>query len=249
MGSALTAYADLLERFAIATTGRMRRGQHGAVLAISGAPFGSLNTIFSPSPDPSPDELAALAGSENWDVPWSIQVPGVPSPLVTEVAARHGLTEVTPQPLMIRPAGQGLPTDPPIDSLNVRPVSADELGLYTETLAAGFEVPYEAFGWLNVPSITKIEGVTLDLVELGGVPVGTGMTAVSGDLTGIFNVSTLPRYRRRGYGRAVTMEMIRRGFAAGAPTAYLVASEIGESVYEAAGFRTEEYLSIITAPA
>lgn len=244
----MTAYADLLERFAIATTGRTRRGQHGAVLAISGAPFGSLNVVFSPSADPSPGELAALADSENWDVPWSIQFPGVPGPLVTEVAARYGLTEVTRQPLMIRPAWQGLPTDPPVDSLSVRPVSADELGLYTATLAAGFELPDDAFSWLNVPTATEVEGVTYDLVELGGVPVGTGMTAVSGDLTGIFNVSTLPRYRRRGYGRAVIMEMIRAGFAAHAPTAYLVASEMGERVYEAAGFRTAQYLTIITAP-
>jgi N-acetylglutamate synthase len=79
--------------------------------------------------------------------------------------------------------------------------------------------------------------------------VGTGMTAICGELTGLFNIATLPRYRRRGYGRAVTMELVRAGSAAGAPTAYLYASEMAEPVYESAGFRTEEYLTIITAPA
>jgi N-acetylglutamate synthase len=243
-----SAHAGVLELLAAATTGRSRRGPDGAVLAISEAPVASMNTILSPSLDPSPDEIASLAESESWEFPWSIQVRGEPGPLVTGVAARHGLTEFTRLPLMVRRPGQGLPAEPVIDSLRVRAVSAEELGPYAVAVAEGFEAPPETFEVLTVPSVGKIDGIKFYLAELDGVPVGTGMTAITGDLTGISNITTLPRYRRRGYGRAVTMEMVRAGFAAGAATAYLYSSEMGESVYESAGFRTEEYLTVITAP-
>ncbi|WP_284434615.1 GNAT family N-acetyltransferase [Streptomyces sp. TUS-ST3] len=116
-------------------------------------------------------------------------------------------------------------------------------------MAEGFEAPHELFRVLADPSLGRIDGITLYLAELDGVPVGTGMTATSGDLTGLFNITTLPGYRRRGYGRVLTLEMIRAGFAAGAGTAYLYASKMGEPVYAAVGFRTEEYLTVITAPA
>ncbi|MFF7648227.1 GNAT family N-acetyltransferase [Streptomyces canus] len=216
---------------------------------MSGAPIASLNAIISPSLQPSADEIAVLAASESpWELPWSIHVRGVPGPLVTEAAARHGLTCFEREPLMVRRPAQGLPAEPVVDALRVRAVSVDELDLYARTVAEGFEAPHEMFLVLADPSLEKINGVTFYLAELDGVPVGTGMTATSGDLTGIFNITTLPGYRRRGYGRAMTLEMVRAGFAAGAGTAYLYASKMGEPVYQSVGFRTEEYLTVITAP-
>ncbi|MEU2288336.1 GNAT family N-acetyltransferase [Streptomyces sp. NPDC013178] len=245
----VSAYAAAFEELAAVTTGRTRRGPQGAVLAISGAPIASLNGIISAAPEPSAEEIMALAAAEGrWELPWSIQVRGVPGPLVAEAAARLGLTSLTQQPLMVRRAGQGLPTRPVVDGLRVRAVPVDELDLYARTVAAGFEAPHEMFRIFADPSLGKIDGVTFYLAELDGVPVGTGMTATSGDLTGIFNITTLPSYRRRGYGQAITLEMVRAGFATGAGTAYLCASTMGEPVYQSVGFRTEEYLTVITAP-
>ncbi|MFF3256714.1 GNAT family N-acetyltransferase [Actinacidiphila glaucinigra] len=245
----VSAYAATFEEVAAVTTGRTRRGPQGAVLAISGAPIASLNAVISPSLESSGDEIAALAASESpWELPWSIHVRGVPSPHVREVAARYGLSRFERQPLMVRRPDQGLPTEVAVDALRVRAVPVDELDLYARTVAEGFEAPHELFRAFANPSLGKIDGVSFYLAELDGLAVGTGMTAVSGDLTGIFNITTLPGHRRRGYGRAVTMEMVRAGFAAGATTAYLYASKMGEPVYESVGFRTEEYLTVITAP-
>ncbi|MFF7216095.1 GNAT family N-acetyltransferase [Streptomyces sp. NPDC008238] len=245
----VSAYAATFEEVAAATTGRTRRGPQGAVLAISGAPIASLNAVISPSLEPSGDDIAALAASESpWELPWSIHVRGAPGPLVTEVAAQYGLTHFERQPLMVRRPEQGLPPEMTVGSLRVRAVSVDELDLYARTVAKGFEAPHESFRAYADPSRGDIDGVTFYLAEVDGLAVGTGMTAVSGDLTGIFNITTLPGHRRRGYGLAVTMEMVRAGFAAGATTAYLYASKMGEPVYESAGFRIEEYLTVITAP-
>lgn len=245
----VSAYAATFETLAAATTGRTGRGPQGAVLAISGAPIAALNAIISPSPEPSAEGILALAAEGSpWDFPWSIHVRGVPDLLVVEAAARHGLTHFERAPLMIRQSDQGLPTEPVVDGLHIRTVPGDELDLYARTVAEGFEAPHEMFKVLADPSLAKVDTLTFYLAELDGVPVGTGMTAISGDLTGIFNIATLPGYRRRGYGRAVTLEMVRAGFAAGAGTAYLYASEMGEPVYRSVGFHTEEYLTLITAP-
>ncbi|MEU5381488.1 MULTISPECIES: GNAT family N-acetyltransferase [unclassified Streptomyces] len=242
------AYVAVFEGLSTAG-GRTRRSPQGAVLSISGAPVAALNAIISPSLEPDADDMAALAASEApWDVPWSIHVRGIPGPLITEVAARNGLTQFNTEPLMVRRPDQGPPPQPSVGPLRVRPVSSDELDLYARTVAEGFEVPHETFQVFNNPSFAKLVGVTFYLAEVDGVPVGTGMTSVSGDLLGIFNVSTLPHYRRRGYGRAVTIELVRAGHAAGATTAYLYASKMGEPVYESVGFGTEEYMTVITAP-
>ncbi|MDH6554775.1 GNAT family N-acetyltransferase [Streptomyces sp. SAI-041] len=245
----VSAYADAFADLAAATTGRTRRGTQGSVLAISGAPTAALNLIVSPSPEPSAEEIAALAAAESpWEVPWSIQVRGVPGPRIAEAAARHGLTHFEREPLMVRRPDEGLPEEQTVDGLRVRVVPVNELDRYARTVAAGFEAPYEMFEVLAEPSLGETDGLAFYLAELDGVPVGTGMTAISGDLTGIFNITTLPSYRRRGYGRVITLEMVRAGFAAGAGTAYLYASEMGEPVYQSVGFRTQEYLTVISAP-
>jgi N-acetylglutamate synthase len=239
----VSAYAGAYESLATATTGRVRKGPGGTVLAISGVPVASLNAVISVSREPDLAEIASLAESESWALPWSIHVRGEPGPLARRMAARHGLTTIIREPLMIRPARLGIPAGTAEGSLRVRAVAADDLGLYAATLADGLEAPRELLGAFGNPALAQTAGITSYLAELDGLPIGTGMTVISGDLTGIFNIAILPRYRRHGYGRAVTLEMVRAGFAAGAPTAYLYATKAGEPVYESADFRTEEYLT------
>ncbi|GAB2950785.1 GNAT family N-acetyltransferase [Streptomyces heilongjiangensis] len=245
----MRAYAAGVADLTAAASGRTLRAPGGSVLAVLGAPNARLNAVISLSPDPSLEEIAPLVASGSpWELPWSIHVCGTPSPLVTELAARHGLTLFVREPLMIRRPEHGMPDKPITDPLNIRAISDDEIGLYTASVADGFEIPRDALRSLTHPSLAKIDGITLYLAELDGVPVGTGMTVISGDLMGIFNVTTLPGYRRRGYGRAITIELIRAGFAAGATTTYLFASKMGEPVYASVGFCTEDHLTMITAP-
>ncbi|KES03727.1 hypothetical protein BU52_28855 [Streptomyces toyocaensis] len=245
----VSAYAAAAADLATVTSGRTRRSPGGSVLAISGAPVARLNAVISPSPEPSAEEIGSLAAAEGpWELPWSIHVRGMPGPSVAEWAAGHGLTHYAREPLMIRPAELGMPEKPVVDSLRVRAVSGDEIGLYTATIAAGFQASSDAFRLLANPALTKIDGVTFYLADVDGIPVGTGMAAISGDLTGIYNITTLPGHRRRGYGRALTIELTRAGFAAGARTAYLYASTMGEPIYASIGFRVEEYLTLIVAP-
>jgi ribosomal protein S18 acetylase RimI-like enzyme len=75
-----------------------------------------------------------------------------------------------------------------------------------------------------------------------GVPAATSMVFTTGGVAGIYFVSTLPGFRRRGFGEAMTWRAVEDGRDAGCKSSFLQASEMGRRVYERMGFRfLEEY--------
>ncbi|KOV51749.1 hypothetical protein ADL00_39860, partial [Streptomyces sp. AS58] len=72
------AYTAVCEALSTALNNHFRRDADGTVLAVSGSPLASLNAVVSPNPDPSPEVIGKLAGSEYLQgLAWSIQVRGV----------------------------------------------------------------------------------------------------------------------------------------------------------------------------
>ncbi|MGW1721352.1 GNAT family N-acetyltransferase [Streptomyces sp. NPDC002306] len=235
---------------AVAATGLVRQHSDGTLLAVSDAPVATLNGVVSPHPKPSAQVIERLAGDceQLRTIPWSIQVRGVPGQHMVRTAAHFGLTTATTLPLMVRPKGAGVPPRLAGNPLRVRPVRGHELEFYARLMEEGFGTPSGLFEAFSNPALGESEGFLFYAAEVEGVPVGTGMAAVSDDLLGLFNISVLPRYRRRGHGSAITSAIVRAGHEAGATTAYLYSSAMGESVYASAGFRTEEVLTAFTAP-
>lgn len=88
--------------------------------------------------------------------------------------------------------------------------------------------------------VLRSTGMSAFVGRLDGTPCTTGMAAVHDGYVGVFNVATPPEFRRRGHGYAVTAQVVAAGASAGAHTAYLQASALGQSVYERMGFRTLE---------
>ena len=80
--------------------------------------------------------------------------------------------------------------------------------------------------------------VALTTVLLDGKPVGHSLAIRSGDVCGVYNVGALPSVRRRGVGTAATWAAVAAGRRWGCRVAVLQSSEMGQSVYEAMGFRT-----------
>lgn len=68
------------------------------------------------------------------------------------------------------------------------------------------------------------------------VPVATAEVTLGGGVAGLYNVSTLPAYRRRGYGTAITLRPLLDARAQGYRAAILQASAEGVSIYTRLGF-------------
>jgi ribosomal protein S18 acetylase RimI-like enzyme len=67
-------------------------------------------------------------------------------------------------------------------------------------------------------------------------PAATTSLLLCGDLAGIYHVATLPSFRGRGFGAALTTFALQHARARGATTAVLQSSEMGFPVYRALGF-------------
>jgi len=95
-------------------------------------------------------------------------------------------------------------------------------------------------GVLGVPGL--LTGVDprpfrLLLARLDGETVATALGFdLDGD-SGVFNVSTVERDRRRGLGTALTARLLHDAVGRGCRTASLQATEMAEGIYAALGFR------------
>ncbi|MFI5680076.1 GNAT family N-acetyltransferase [Streptomyces cellulosae] len=236
---------------AAAPGGHWRLGEGGAVLAVTGAPVAALNGVLNVAARPDAAgiaELAALAARELTTVPWSIQIRGEPTTGIVEVAGHYGMTVRSQQPFMLRPFTGNEPTPPRGASVKVRRATGSDHKVLSAALAAGFAVPQHVFTEVASPTVMAAAGMTAYLAEAEGTAVATGTAAVFQDCVGLFNISTLPPFRGRGYARVMTERILREGRAMGARAAYLHTTEAGRRLYESLGFRTVGQWTTFSAP-
>jgi GNAT superfamily N-acetyltransferase len=69
-----------------------------------------------------------------------------------------------------------------------------------------------------------------------GAPVASGLGWRTGRTIGVYAITTIPAFRRHGYGAAMTARVVSDGLAAGCDVAALQASEMGRPTYERLGF-------------
>jgi ribosomal protein S18 acetylase RimI-like enzyme len=69
-------------------------------------------------------------------------------------------------------------------------------------------------------------------------PVCTAEVTVAEGVAGLYNICTLPDYRQRGFGTAMTLQPLIDAKANGCKTAVLQATEAGARVYKRLGFET-----------
>jgi GNAT superfamily N-acetyltransferase len=72
----------------------------------------------------------------------------------------------------------------------------------------------------------------------GGALVGHTVLNVDGDSAGLYDMGVLPRARRRGYGRALTIAALARARDLGCASVTLNATAEGELLYRSVGFRS-----------
>lgn len=129
------------------------------------------------------------------------------------------------------------------EGLRIVPVrTARGLAAFSEVLAANWSPPDEdvkTFYKMTEDVLLQAVGAMRLFVGLAGdVPVASGELFVSGrgNIAGLHMISACERYRKRGFGRAMTETLLAAAKEAGAGLAVLQASAEGEPVYRRAGF-------------
>ena len=181
-------------------------------------------------------------------MPYGILMLAGLDPDAERTCAEFGLVHVHTLPGMaLGPLPSEVP--PPPAELEIRSVSdAAEHDQHVQTDAAGFEGPLAYARKMFPPSlITRPYAVEfLGLVD--GVPVATSVLVATGRTAGIYGVSTIPAYRRRGFGEAMTWQAVREGIARGCEMANLQASDMGLPLYARMGFRLVAPFLIFAPP-
>jgi GNAT superfamily N-acetyltransferase len=73
--------------------------------------------------------------------------------------------------------------------------------------------------------------------RVDGEPVATSRISLGGGVAGLYGVVTVPAFRGRGYGRALTLAALRAGRDLGHGISVLQATGAGYRVYERLGYR------------
>ena len=86
------------------------------------------------------------------------------------------------------------------------------------------------------------------IAESDGAIVGTGVVTFNRPIAWIGTIWVRADWRRRGLGRALTIATMDAGEAAGCRTFVLVATSVGQPLYEGLGFEVQTWYRIKEAP-
>lgn len=246
------AHANLVETYrsmARAIPGGAIRERDGAVMISCASRDGAFNPTFLTTPPDDPDALIERCSAyyRQLGVPWTLkalpEAAAVVAPVAKVIRPRFGGTLIAPRlprdplvPGLLLAPIDGRPRTPP--GLVVRLVSSiDDLRLFHDTLATAYPLSRSTMRPLDTEALLTTPGFSLYLGYVDHLPVATVMRATSHRIAGILNVSTLPAYRRRGIGEALTWQAALDGREDGCLGAALQASPVGLPLYERMGFR------------
>jgi ribosomal protein S18 acetylase RimI-like enzyme len=224
----------------------------GLLSLVSGAPIPTLNCLFTEDAQPDLAEVdRAAADLAGLGLPWSVQLRGEPGADAERLADEYGLTARSTTPLMAYVPVPGEPAPPARASAAAR---VDVAGLadqsqYAAALAAGFEAPPAVMAPFSAPEAFAIPGGVPYLAREDGQVVAVGFGVFAAGTAGVFNIATVPAYRGRGYGRAISSRIVADGVERGADLAYLQATPDGYPLYESMGFKTVETWTYLCSPA
>ncbi len=131
---------------------------------------------------------------------------------------------------------QHLSPDPRVRSVRTRAEVAAVAGILARNWVPPDRAVLELWKRGTVSVLKPASPVRLFLAYEGKRPAAACELFLSGGVAGIYNVSTLKRYRGRGLGTAVTAAALREAKEMGLRAAVLQASADGRGLYERLGF-------------
>jgi N-acetylglutamate synthase len=223
-------------------------------LVRSGLPIRAFNCAFALDP-PNSLEGAAKAIEEvlvRPGIPWLLVTSTETSRPLNPIIVALGLKLSGTMPGMVwEPLPASVPRGPA--DLDIRRVEdADDARTFARTMMQGFEGPAELMDpWAEAVAATGLPAPVKRGWYLGYVrnrPACTAVRYSTSSIAGVYGVSTLPEFRRRGFGAAITRRAAADGREEGCGESYLQSSPIGRPVYEALGYRLVEEYQLWTPP-
>jgi GNAT superfamily N-acetyltransferase len=224
-----------------ATLGRAMGGdvvEVGSItLVATGLPIAFFNGAFLRAPTAEPEHLVseALQFFRERHLPWLLWVRETVSTRMLDAGRAAGLRDAGGPPamgLMPVPQGPAAPTE-----LDVRTATTEEeLKDHAAMLRDGFGMPQEFVDRLIRPGLLAEPSLTVLVGYVDDEPVSCSLLAVTDATAGIYNVATPERFRRKGYGEALTWAAIAEGASRRCTNAILQASDFGYPIYRRMGF-------------
>jgi GNAT superfamily N-acetyltransferase len=127
----------------------------------------------------------------------------------------------------------------PLPAVEFRPVlGAVERLAFCHIMVATFEMPFESARRFYQPDELWASGFTGYVGYVGGNAVATAATMVAAEVVGVYAVATLPAWRRRGFGEAVTRHALAEARrVSGIERSVLQSTQSGLSLYRQMGYR------------
>lgn len=158
-------------------------------------------------------DAGAEAACETLGMPYSDTVPGM---------ASHQMTA---------------PAAPAVLEIRIVESEVDRRD-FCSVIAGGFGVPVAIAEQLVTAGLLRDPESESYVGYAEGQAVASSTLCFGGRTAGVYNVATMPGFRKRGFGEALTWQAISRGASFGCDLAVLQASEMGQPIYERMGFRT-----------
>jgi ribosomal protein S18 acetylase RimI-like enzyme len=223
------------------------RADDALTLADSGLPCDTFNAACAarlPAAEAPARAREAIAwfGERGHPFAWWCCPGDLPADL-PRILADAGLVPAGGELAMALDLGSGAPVPPPAPGLVVERVrTLEALRDFARINAANWSPPDPhvlAFYERAAPILLE-PGCPLRLYvgRVDGEAVATSQLTVGGGGVGLYNISTLPAWRRRGFGTVLTCHPLAEARADGHRLAILQASDDGAGVYRRVGFET-----------
>ena len=247
---------NLRESFRIIAASRVAgevRELPGVSIASAGVAFQMFNAAFLSAPVPTEADLSRciLMCSLQFNtrgLEWSFWVcedwlAAKAHRHLRQVFEKHGLRRTVELPGMV--AESLKPPTRQLPEIEIRRVRESRTGDDFRGIGSVcFHVP---IAWFN--EVFDQDSVWDRFVGyvgyVDGVPVSTAATVACGNTIGVYNVATLPEYRRRSYGEAVMRHALEEAERERpSRPVVLQSTEAGLRLYERMGFRTVARFSV-----
>jgi N-acetylglutamate synthase len=235
------AMGDHLQAWFAPVPGSVCETGTGGFSALTGLPIPELNAIGVHENAGVFDVLQPAAERRSgYQHPALVLVSGGIAAAAERVTRRRGFVPGGISPLMQRTA-EDLPMG--ITRFEVLELGPDDLDAYERTASEPFSLPPHVIRQFGAATLGGEGSRVYALADQHHV-VSTLTCTGDGDATGIWAMGTETSSQRRGYGRALLIEAMRRERARGASAFFLYASEAGYPLFDELGFSIVDAIAL-----